>query len=84
MIAHKVPGYAIVNISLKPEGLPPGDVTADQMDALADLATAYSFDEIRATHEQNLVFAHVKEAQLFELWQKLEDHVGLRGEVGKG
>ena len=75
VVAHKNPGYAIVNISLKPEGLPPGDVTADQMDALADLAETYSFDEMRATHEQNLVFAHVKESDLFELWQKL-------GEIG--
>lgn len=75
VVAHRQPGYRIVNISLKPEGLPPGDVTADQMDELADLAETYSFDEIRATHEQNLVFAHVKQAQLFDLWQEL-------GEIG--
>lgn len=75
VVAHREPGYRIVNISLKPEGLPPGDITADQMEDLADLAETYSFDEIRATHEQNLVFAHVKQTELFELWQEL-------GEIG--
>jgi len=75
VVAHREPGYRIVNISLKPEGLPPGDITADQMEDLADLAETYSFDEIRATHEQNLVFAHVKQSELFELWQEL-------GEIG--
>lgn len=76
VVAHREPGYRIVNISLKPEGLPPGDITADQMEDLADLAETYSFDEIRATHEQNLVFAHVKQTELFELWQEL-DEIGL-------
>lgn len=75
VVAHREPGYRIVNISLKPEGLPPGDITADQMEDLADLAETYSFDEIRATHEQNLVFAHVKQSELFELWREL-------GEIG--
>ncbi len=75
VVAHRQPGYRIVNISLKPEGLPPGDITADQMEDLADLAETYSFDEIRATHEQNLVFAHVKQSELFELWREL-------GEIG--
>jgi sulfite reductase (NADPH) hemoprotein beta-component len=56
---HKVPGYAIVNVSLKAPGEVPGDCSADQMDALADLAAAWSFDEIRVTHEQNLVLPHV-------------------------
>ncbi len=76
VVAHREPGYRIVNISLKPEGLPPGDITADQMEDLADLAETYSFDEIRATHEQNLVFAHVKQSELFELWQELAE-IGL-------
>jgi sulfite reductase (NADPH) hemoprotein beta-component len=75
VVAHKQVGYAIVNISLKTDDLPPGDITADQMDNLADLAENYSFDEIRATHEQNLVFAHVKQSELFELWREL-------GEIG--
>jgi len=57
---HKQPGYAIVDISLKAPGETPGDATGDQMDAIADLADAYSFAEVRVTHEQNLVLAHVK------------------------
>src|SRR5262249_3858454 len=57
--AHKQPGYAIVTISLKPIGGIPGDASADQMDAVADLAERYSFDEVRVTHEQNLVLPHV-------------------------
>ncbi len=71
---HKVPGYAIANISLKPEGGVPGDATAEQMEAVADLAERYSFDEIRVTHEQNLVLAHVKQADLYELWRGLGSH----------
>ena len=69
--AHKQPGYAIVNLSLKTLDAPPGDMTAEQMDAVADLADRYSFGEIRVTHEQNLVFAHVKEADLYRLWRDL-------------
>ena len=57
VVPHKQPGYAIVNISLKPTGGVPGDATAEQMDAVADLADRYSFGEIRVTHEQNLTFA---------------------------
>ncbi len=71
---HKIPGYAIVNISLKPEGRPPGDATAEQMEAIADLAKIYSFDEIRVTHEQNLVLPHVKKSDLATIWQRLVDH----------
>ena len=57
---HKRPGYAIVNVALKAPGEVPGDCSADQMDALAELARRYSFDEIRVTHEQNLVLPHVR------------------------
>ena len=57
---HKQPGYAIVDISLKAPGETPGDATSEQMEAIADLADAYSFGEVRVTHEQNLVLAHVK------------------------
>jgi sulfite reductase (NADPH) hemoprotein beta-component len=73
---HKMPGYAIVTLSLKPEGGPPGDATSDQMDAIADLADRYSFGEIRVGHEQNLVFPHVAQRELFALWQAL-DAVGV-------
>lgn len=74
--AHKQPGYAIVNLSLKPVGGVPGDISADQMDAVADLADEFSFGEIRATHEQNLVFAHVRKSDLADLWERL-DALGL-------
>ena len=71
---HKRPGYAIANISLKPEGGVPGDATDEQMEIIADLAEQYSFSEIRVTHEQNLVLPHVKQANLFALWQTLDSH----------
>src|SRR6476661_2089600 len=61
---HKLPGHAIVTLSLKPEGEPPGDATAQQMDAIADLADRYSFGEIRVGHEQNLALPHVAQRDL--------------------
>jgi sulfite reductase (NADPH) hemoprotein beta-component len=67
---HKVPGYAIVTLSLKKTGVPPGDATAEQMDFVADLADRYSFNELRVTHEQNLVLADVKQSDLFALWEQ--------------
>ena len=69
---HKAPGYAIVNISLKPIGGIPGDASADQMDAIADLMEKYSMDEIRVTHEQNLTLPYVEQGDLYELWQALK------------
>ena len=69
---HKVPGYAIVTLSLKPEGGTPGDATAAQMDAIAGLADQYSFGEIRVGHEQNLVLPHVAQRDLPALWRKLD------------
>jgi sulfite reductase (NADPH) hemoprotein beta-component len=69
--SHKAPGYAIVTLSLKPEGAPPGDATAEQMDVIADLADQYSFGEIRVGHEQNLVLPHVAQRDLHALWQAL-------------
>jgi sulfite reductase (NADPH) hemoprotein beta-component len=74
--AHKNPGYSIVTISLKPIGAPPGDATAEQMDALADLADKYSFGEIRVGHEQNLALPHVAKRDLPALWKAL-DKLGL-------
>jgi sulfite reductase (NADPH) hemoprotein beta-component len=70
---HKQPGYAIVTLSLKPEGGVPGDMTADQMDAVAALADRYSFGEVRVTHTQNLVLPHVRRADLPTLWRKLAE-----------
>ena len=68
---HKRPGYAIANISLKPEGGVPGDASAEQMDALADLADRFSFGEIRVSHVQNLVLPDVRLDDLYTLWQGL-------------
>ncbi|MDP1730610.1 MAG: nitrite/sulfite reductase, partial [Devosia sp.] len=69
--SHRQPGYVSVTISLKPIGGAPGDATAGQMQAVADLAEKYSFDEIRVTHEQNLVLPHVKIAALREIYDAL-------------
>ncbi len=68
---HKVSGYRAAFVSLKAPDSPPGDMTDEQLDAVADLADAYSFGEIRATHRQNLILADIKQADLFPLWQKL-------------
>ena len=69
---HRAPGYAIVNISLKPIGGIPGDASDAQMDVVADVAERYSFDEIRVTHEQNLVLPHVKKGDLYTVYQALK------------
>jgi len=73
VLPHKKPGYAIVNLSLKQPGVPPGDITDVQMLMVADLADQYSFGEIRSSHEQNLVFADVCKDGLFDLWQSLTE-----------
>jgi sulfite reductase (NADPH) hemoprotein beta-component len=69
---HKMPGYAIVTLSLKPEGGTPGDATAAQMDTIAELADRYSFGEIRVGHEQNLVLPHVAQRDLHAVWRGLD------------
>jgi sulfite reductase (NADPH) hemoprotein beta-component len=69
---HKADGYAIVTLSLKPEAGTPGDATAEQMDAIAELADRYSFGEIRVGHEQNLVLPHVAQRDLPRLWRALD------------
>ena len=68
---HKQPGYAIVNISLKPVGGIPGDASSAQIDVMADLAERYSFDELRVTHAQNIVLPHVAKRDLYAVWQAL-------------
>ena len=73
---HRVPGYAIVNVTLKAPGKVPGDIDADTMDAVADIADQYSFGEIRISHRQNLVLVDVRQSDLYELWQQL-DALGL-------
>lgn len=68
--AHKQPGYRAVTLSLKPHGQAPGDITSEQMWAVADMADQYSFGELRSSHEQNLILADVKLGDLFALWEK--------------
>ncbi len=70
---HKQPGYHIVTASLKETGYPPGDITAEQLEALAAIVDEYSFGELRTTHEQNLVLPNCRSSDLFAIWQKLSD-----------
>ncbi|KAA0688905.1 nitrite/sulfite reductase [Azospirillum brasilense] len=87
VLAHKVPGYAAATISLKPAGGIPGDATSEQMELVADLADAHSFGELRVSHAQNLVLAHVRQDALFTLWTALEanglgtPNAGLIGDI---
>ena len=73
---HKIPGYAIVTVSLKPIGGIPGDATSEQMRVLADASERFGFGELRVSHEQNIILPHVKQDDLFDLW-KLLDGAGL-------
>ena len=69
---HKVSGYRVVMVSLKAPGAPPGDATAEQMDVVADLAAQYGHDVIVVTHDQNLVLPHVRQGDLYTVWQALD------------
>ena len=85
--AHRVPGYAAVSVSLKRVGIPPGDITADELDAVAALADKYTQGELRVTHEQNLVFPDVEKSELPVLWRELKalgmavPNIGLIGNI---
>jgi sulfite reductase (NADPH) hemoprotein beta-component len=79
---HREPGYIAAMISLKPVGGIPGDVSAEEMDLIADLAERFSFGEIRVSHEQNLVLPHVRKDQLHTLWEALADGGLATGNVG--
>lgn len=68
--AHQAPGYAIVTLSLKATGYAPGDLTDKQMEAVADMADQFSFGEIRASHQQNLILAHVRKDQLLAVFEQ--------------
>ena len=70
---HRDPARRIVHVSLKAPGQPAGDITAEQMERVADLAERHSLGEIRTTHEQNLVLAHVPVAELHALWTALKE-----------
>jgi sulfite reductase (NADPH) hemoprotein beta-component len=81
--SHRQPGYASVTISLKPIGGAPGDATDAQMDAVADLAERYSFDELRVTHEQNLVLPHVRIGDLRDVYDALVEANLADGNAGQ-
>ncbi len=87
LAAHAVDGYAIVNISLKPEGGIPGDATGEQMRVMADLSERYSHDELRVSHAQNIVLPHVKLEDVFAIWEELQKaglaaaNYGLLGDI---
>jgi len=69
--AHKLAGHAIVTISLKPVGRPPGDASAEQMELVADLADDFSHGEVRISQDQNLVLPYIRRSALPEIWRKL-------------
>ncbi len=85
--AHRVPGYTSVTISMKPVGGVPGDATADEMDLIADLAERYGYDEIRISHEQNVILPHVRRDDLPAIHAALAEaglataNVGLVGDM---
>ena len=79
---HKATGYAAVVLSLKQSGVAPGDVTAEQMDAVAELADKYSFGELRVTHMQNLVLADVKQSDLIALWEAAKKYALATPNIG--
>jgi len=81
-VEHKVPGYRIVVVSLKPYLKAPGDITDVQMETVADLAERFSFGEIRATHHQNLVLADVKQGDLLQVWKILNANNLARPNIG--
>ncbi|WP_312751290.1 nitrite/sulfite reductase [Psychrobacter sanguinis] len=86
-VAHKVAGYRGVVMSLKAglvdgKYVPAGNITEHQLDRLADLADQYSFGEIRGTHQQNLVFADVKQTDLYTLWKELTELKLARPNIG--
>ncbi|MFP5382306.1 MAG: nitrite/sulfite reductase, partial [Gammaproteobacteria bacterium] len=83
VFAHRVPGYAMVMLSTKATGVPPGDISAEQFDAIADLADRYSFGEARTSHCQNMVLSDVKITDLPSLWQALKTQGLATPNIGK-
>ncbi len=79
---HKVDGYSIVNISLKPIGGIPGDCSVEQMNRVAELADKFGHSEIRVTHEQNLVLPDIKKTDLYAVWQSLVEKELATGNLG--
>lgn len=83
VFAHRVPGYAMVMLSTKATGVAPGDISAEQFDAIADLADRYSFGEARTSHCQNMVLADVRVSDLPALWQALKTQELATPNIGK-
>lgn len=83
LFRHKKRGYTAVTISLKPIGGTPGDITSEQMRAVADLAEKYSFDELRVTHAQNLVLPNVKLDDVAEVYEALKAHDLATANIGR-
>ena len=87
LTAHRAEGYAIVSISLKKHGATPGDATADQMRVMADLARTYGHDELRVSHEQNIILPHVHKSDLPDLYAALRSadlataNIGLASDI---
>ncbi|AGI72150.1 sulfite/nitrite reductase family protein [Octadecabacter arcticus 238] len=84
---HRADGYAIVSISIKKHGATPGDATADQMRVMADLARTYGHDELRISHEQNVILPHVHKSDLPKLYAALRSadlataNIGLASDI---
>ncbi len=72
VVDHKVAGYKVAYISLKAPDVPPGDVSAEQLDIVADLADEFSLGEVRSSHNQNLLLSDVKQGDLYALWNRLK------------
>ena len=79
---HKQTGYRVVSLSLKSPHRPPGDVTFDQLQLIANLADQYNLGQARSTHDQNLAFTDVKTEDLFSLWQQLNEHQLATANIG--
>ncbi len=80
--AHRHPEHAIVTVSVKKHGATPGDATSDQMRALADLAERLGYDELRISHEQNVILPHVHKSDLPEVYATLREHGLATANVG--
>ena len=80
---HRAPGYAIVSVSLKAHGATPGDATADQMRVLADLARDFGHDELRISHEQNVILPHVHVSDLHKIYHSLRQHGLATANIGR-
>ena len=79
---HRDPDHAIVTVSIKKHGATPGDASSDQMRALADLAERLGYDELRISHEQNVILPHVHKSDLQEVYATLREHDLATANVG--